>query len=391
MEIIERKLKEVGKYINGKAFKPEEWQGDGVPIIRIENLNNEKAKFNYFKGDCQERYHIKKGDILLSWSATLDAFIWNKDDAYLNQHIFKVLPDEKVLNFEFSFFLMKYAITTMGLEAHGSTMVHVTKPKFDNFKVKFPKLKSNQVELASLLRQKLEYVEKIRQSASQQKEAVEALQQKQLDEILSLDKFKNLKFKKLKDYHAEISAGKAVSSVGGYYTTFGVPYLQVNNIDNERGFIPNKIVYISEESHKALNKSEILKDDVLINIVGPPIGKICWYPNEEPANINQAVVRVRCPKEINFKFLTYLLRTSHFYNHFVEVKVGSRQWNVSSKNIGDLLIPEIPIDKQLELVKEIESKNINQLKIQIFKQLEAIEALPAAILREVFEFKTNQE
>ena len=98
---------------------------------------------------------------------------------------------------------------------------------------------------------------------------------------------------------------------------------------------------------------------------------------------------VRCPKEINYKFLTYLLRTSHYYNHFVEVKVGARQWNVSSTNIADLLIPEIPIDKQMELVAEIEAKNIDNLKLQILKQLEAIKALPAAILREVFEFNTT--
>ena len=387
MEILERKLKEIGKYVNGKAFKPEDWQDEGIPIIRIENLNNKDARFNYFKGVCEEKYHINKGDILLSWSATLDAFIWHKDEAYLNQHIFKVLPDQSILDYDFSFYLMKYAITTMGMEVHGSTMVHVTKPKFDNFKVRFPKSKNHQAKLANELKRQLEKSEQMRQAALKQKEAVEALQQKQLDEILSFDKFSKLK--KLRDFKPEISAGKAVSSVGGFYTSEGIPYLQVNNIDNNRGFIPNKIVYISEASHKALSKSEVLKDDVLINIVGPPIGKICWYPNEQPANINQAVVRVRCPKEINYKFLTYLLRTSHYYNHFVEVKVGARQWNVSSTNIADLLIPEIPIDKQMELVAEIEAKNIDNLKLQILKQLEAIKALPAAILREVFEFNTT--
>ena len=300
----------------------------------------------------------------------------------------KLLFDSEKYDSYYIQYFVQYYFLVLNDGTTGSGIPHLNQDTFFGLQLPDFKLKDQQ-KVASEIKSKLTLIEQIQKASISHKEAVVALQQKQLDEILSLDKLKNLKFKKLKDYHAEISAGKAVSSVGGYYTTFGVPYLQVNNIDNERGFIPNKIVYISEESHKALNKSEILKDDVLINIVGPPIGKICWYPNEEPANINQAVVRVRCPEEINFKFLTYLLRTSHFYNHFVEVKVGSRQWNVSSKNIGDLLIPEIPIDKQLELVKEIESKNINQLKLQIFKQLESIEALPAAILREVFDFKTN--
>ncbi len=34
--------------VNGRAFKPNEWANEGLPIIRIQNLNNPDAKFNYF-------------------------------------------------------------------------------------------------------------------------------------------------------------------------------------------------------------------------------------------------------------------------------------------------------------------------------------------------------
>jgi len=36
------------RLINGRAFKPTEWKASGLPIIRIQNLNNPEAPFNYY-------------------------------------------------------------------------------------------------------------------------------------------------------------------------------------------------------------------------------------------------------------------------------------------------------------------------------------------------------
>lgn len=80
--------------INGRAFKPADWKKSGLPIIRIQNLNNPNAPFNYCQGAVAPGHRVKNGDMLLSWSGTpgtsFGAFIWNGGDAVLNQHIFKV-------------------------------------------------------------------------------------------------------------------------------------------------------------------------------------------------------------------------------------------------------------------------------------------------------------
>lgn len=52
--------------VNGRAFKPEEWNGDiesGLPII-IQNLNNPLAPYNYYCGDVEEKYIVNKGMLL---------------------------------------------------------------------------------------------------------------------------------------------------------------------------------------------------------------------------------------------------------------------------------------------------------------------------------------
>ena len=140
-----------------------------------------------------------------------------------------------------------------------------------------------------------------------------------------------------------------------------------------------------------MSRSVVKPKDVLINIVGPPIGKICWYPEGQPeANTNQAIVRVHCPDDLDYRFLTYLLRTREYYNYFFEVKVGVRQWNISRTNCADIRIPRVPLSLQHGLVKKFEEKMVGNLLVHAMEQqLEAIEALPGAILREVFDFEED--
>ena len=90
MNIENKRLGDIATYINGYAFKPEQWDTNGKPIIRIQNLNNNLAEFNYYNGDINEKYIVNKGDILISWSASIGVYEWQNEEALLNQHIFKV-------------------------------------------------------------------------------------------------------------------------------------------------------------------------------------------------------------------------------------------------------------------------------------------------------------
>jgi type I restriction enzyme S subunit len=134
------KVKLLADYINGFPFKPAEWGAKGRPIIRIQNLTKEHAPFNYYEGVIPERNNVKNGDILLSWSASLGVFVWNRGDAWLNQHIFKVVPDPKRITRGYFVWLARWFLNHMEAEAHGSTMQHITKPKFGSFPVPLPSL-----------------------------------------------------------------------------------------------------------------------------------------------------------------------------------------------------------------------------------------------------------
>ena len=134
-------IDDTGDYINGYAFKPSDWEEKGKPIIRIQNLTSDKP-FNRTTKFIESKYHIVNGDILVSWSATLDAFIWKGEDAWLNQHIFKVVPNPKIVVKNFLFYLLKYEIHNLinSDRLHGSTMKHINRKPFLSHQILLPPL-----------------------------------------------------------------------------------------------------------------------------------------------------------------------------------------------------------------------------------------------------------
>lgn len=138
-----KSVKEICKLINGRAFKPTEWRDSGMPIIRIQNLNDESKNFNFTDQTFDEKYLVKKGDILFSWSGTpgtsFGCFKWMREDGWLNQHIFKVeLNEEEVLP-DFFIMQMNLKICELIAQAHGGVgLQHVTKGMVDDLLLLIP-------------------------------------------------------------------------------------------------------------------------------------------------------------------------------------------------------------------------------------------------------------
>lgn len=153
------KVGDVAEYINGRAFKPEEWEQTGLPIIRIQNLNDPNAYYNRTKNEYEEKYLIKKGDLLFAWAASLGTYIWKGEDAWLNQHIFKVVPypfmDKKYLYYAFH-----AMITEFYRKSHGSGMIHITRKQFEEITLWLPPL-AEQYRIVQYLQQVFEKLDSI--------------------------------------------------------------------------------------------------------------------------------------------------------------------------------------------------------------------------------------
>lgn len=130
---------------NGKAFKPSDWSVSGLPIVRIQNLNNAEAPYHYYNGQIEERFYLKGGELLFSWSGTpgtsFGAHIWRNEKAVLNQHIFKLIFDMTKLNKKYLAEALDFRVLTLINEAHGSAgLRHITKKMFEETIIPIPPL-----------------------------------------------------------------------------------------------------------------------------------------------------------------------------------------------------------------------------------------------------------
>ena len=133
-------LGEVGKYINGYAFKPSDWGTRGLPIIRIQNLTNQNTVPNYFDGPYNPKFEVNKGDILIAWSGSLGIHIWQKNRALLNQHIFRVEFNKCDIDKMYFYYAVKHNIHKMLHLTHGATMRHIIKSDFEQIVIPYPSL-----------------------------------------------------------------------------------------------------------------------------------------------------------------------------------------------------------------------------------------------------------
>lgn len=90
---------DLATFINGAAYKAFEPNNEhrGLPIIKIAELKaGVTSQTAYSNVAIPEKYRIDTGDILFSWSGnpdtSIDTFVWHHDQAWLNQHIFRVIP-----------------------------------------------------------------------------------------------------------------------------------------------------------------------------------------------------------------------------------------------------------------------------------------------------------
>lgn len=134
--------------INGRAFKPEDWEtaeGGGLPIIRIQNLNNPNAAMNYFSGEVRDRFIVETGDLLFSWSGSrgtsFGAHLWAGPRAILNQHIFNVKFDEKRADKIYLLHILNAVVDQVEDNLHGGVgLVHITKGNLEKIEIPLPPL-----------------------------------------------------------------------------------------------------------------------------------------------------------------------------------------------------------------------------------------------------------
>ena len=133
---------------NGLAFKDINFSDKGKPIIKIAELKNgitEQTK--YTNGDYGEDVYLRKHDLIFSWSGnpktSIDAFIYDLPDGYLNQHSFKITEKKEIITKYFLYYILKYLnpmFQNIASNKQTTGLGHVTIADLKKIKVRIPSL-----------------------------------------------------------------------------------------------------------------------------------------------------------------------------------------------------------------------------------------------------------
>jgi type I restriction enzyme S subunit len=133
-----KSLYKVANFINGLAcqkYRPLNENDPYLPVIKIREMGDGiSANTEKVRVDIPEKNKIDDGDVLFSWSATLDVKIWTEGKGALNQHIFKVTSDHYPRSFYYFEVLNYLHHFKMMAELRKTTMGHIT---IDHLKTSF--------------------------------------------------------------------------------------------------------------------------------------------------------------------------------------------------------------------------------------------------------------
>lgn len=147
-------LYDVADFVNGLAcqkYRPKNVNDDKLRVIKITEMHEGFTENTEFvSSDVPKKYVIHDGNILFSWSASLEVMLWNNGKGCLNQHIFKVNSKKYGAHYVYMQ-LASYVINFVKLaEARKTTMGHITTDHLKQSQICLPESK-----VANLYEQKV--------------------------------------------------------------------------------------------------------------------------------------------------------------------------------------------------------------------------------------------
>jgi type I restriction enzyme S subunit len=379
----------VCRLVNGRAFKPGDWSEDGIPIVRIQNLNGPEKPFNYFRGRPNPKHLIGDGDVLLSWSGTpgtsFGCFIWNRGQGVLNQHIFKVHVCEDKVDKEYFVYAVNSVLDEMIAQAHGGVgLRHITKGKLEALNVPVHRDLREQRRIVERVKAMMERANQIRQ-----------IRRVALEELRSLETavFADFIEANRKEPSRTVELGKILSFVQ-YGTSQkaapdgrGVPMLRMGNIQN--GALDTSDVKCVQVTAQELQKYRLNDGDILFNRTNSMelVGKAATFEGMTGDWVfaSYLVRLVVDPAKAVPEYITAVIN-SRIGREFI-LRNANRaigMVNINAKKIQGLPVPLPSLKTQKDLVEQLQTARSVTAALYFQMDTNAIEALPQAILRKAF-------
>ena len=369
-----KKLGDIATYINGYAFKPEQRGDKGLPIIRIQDLTGNSYDLGYYNGEYPKKIELTDGDVLISWSASLGVYLWNRGKALLNQHIFKVVFDKVKIDKYYFMYAVEFNLNKMILKTHGATMKHITKKDFDDVIIPFPNLEDQKN-----ITYKLNSVKKIIHSYKKQIELLDELIKARFVEMFGdIHNSKLYPYVNIDSITTVLSGGTPDRKVEEYWDNGSIRWVKTTELQN--CVITDTEERITQAGMDNSSAKIVPIGSVLIAMYGQ--GKtrgMTGYLAVE-CTTNQACACILPTKKINQIFLWKYMILS--YDKLRNMAKGGNQPNLNIGLIKKFPILFPPIELQNEFADFV--RQIDKSKFEVQKSLEKTQQLYDSLMQKYF-------
>lgn len=206
------------------------------------------------------------------------------------------------------------------------------------------------------------------------------------DEEIPFDLPEGWKWCRLGEITERTGSGSTPRGGKSAYIENGIKFIRSQNVYNS-GLILDDIVCISEKIHKKMGNTEVIANDLLLNITGGSIGRCAIVPSKfDTGNVNQHVSVIRFINSDFSIFLHKIIISNYFQKEIINSQTGAGREGLPKYKMDRILIPLPPLTEQKAIVKKVEKlmEQVLQLEKLAVKNKENAETLMQAFLGDVF-------
>ena len=382
-----RKLKELGEIVTGNTPSMSDsrnYESNDICFIKPSDIHEEaitaleSSEFFIAEYARKKARIVPKGSILVTCIGSIGKIGITEKECSFNQQINAILPNEELVDTSFLAHYLSYKKKELQDLANSAVVPIINKSQFSELEIKLPRLE-HQKKTAHLL----DFLDNIIYLRKEQLAKLDQLVKARFVEMFGKIKYSIVRTSDVCDFITKGTTPLPQEIVSD--ANNNIPFFKVYNLSftGECLFEENP-QFVSRETHeKKLSRSKVFPKDVLMNIVGPPLGKFALVPdNFVECNINQAIAIFRPLEKLNPVYLLHALMQPRVLRPFLLQAEGVRQLNLSLEQCRNLEIPLPPLPLQEEFATFVQK--VDKSKAAVKQSLEKLETLKKSLMQEYF-------
>jgi type I restriction enzyme S subunit len=396
-----KKLDYYTEIIPGYPFNSNFFSDEGMPLIRIRDLDNFETVVKW-SGEIVKEVLVEKNDILVGMDGDFDVVVWKGEQALLNQRIFRINSKNK-LKKEYLKYFLDFPMKQINKITMSTTVKHLAISDVKKSEFPFPSI-NEQNYISSFLDKKTSEIDL---TIEKDTRLIELLKEKRtalINHVVTkgLDPTVKMKdsgvewigeipedweIKKLK-LISTIVLGKMLTPLdkGGYYLK---PYLRAQNISWEH--VNTDEIKEMWFSKNELNIYRLHKDDLLVSEGGKVGRTAIWKEEMSECYIQNSVHKVTLNPENNSKYFLYAFESCGNSNFFSSIVNRVSIAHLTREKLKEITFP-VPNKLEQDRITDylnVKTRIIDQTIQKIQENIDLLEEYKKSLIHHVVTGKVN--